>query len=342
MNIPFPNINPVLCENPNQKKHVEARNPVEIGNSCAAVTGHNFPITNLRKTGGEGGKKERQKSEYLLHKLSSGVSAVGRPEKTSSQKKKNEGPGNRPGRNGRAFGFFNNQETKIMKKQIITLAAACLASLSGLRADTSYLLVQGPFGAGDTEETFEWQVNYQSGQLLTGQDLLNAVFGTPSPDGTYTDGFGGTYPYSAAGNATQGADYISFSGSPFVVAFTLSGSSVEQDPSYSPGWSYYVAGGAGSAGSDDNGAPYASGTWTLSNDGSDTRTLANDSFDAWVFGSTLSPPEIAGSGNAPTAADFAGATVVSVPEPASEALFAAGACVLVFYMRRRNRGPGEN
>ena len=59
-----------------------------------------------------------------------------------------------------------------MKKKTITLAVALFAAVAGLRADTSHLLIQGPFGAGGTEATFKWQVNYGAGVLLNGQDLL--------------------------------------------------------------------------------------------------------------------------------------------------------------------------
>ena len=67
-----------------------------------------------------------------------------------------------------------------MKKKTITLAVALFAAAAGLRADTSYLLIQGPFGAGSTEATFKWQVNYGAGLLVNGQGLLNTVFGTPA------------------------------------------------------------------------------------------------------------------------------------------------------------------
>jgi hypothetical protein len=226
-----------------------------------------------------------------------------------------------------------------MKKKIITLASALFVTFTGLRADTSYLLIQGPFGAGGTLETFQWQVNYQIGALAwTGQDLLTAVFGTPTLNGTYA--FDSTLNYYKAGNSTQGVGYIDFGSqttsppstpvSPFVVSFTLGSNTVAQDPSYSPGFNYYVAGG-GSAQTYPN-----AGAWTYSGDGLTTRTLANGSYDAWVYGNTYPAATVAGAGNAPTTADFAGATVINVvPEPTGAALLLLGAGGLCAFSKRR-------
>jgi hypothetical protein len=225
-----------------------------------------------------------------------------------------------------------------MKKYSITMAAALFVAVVGLRADTSYLLIQGPFGLSGSESTFKWQVNYQAGMLVAGQDLLNAVFGTPSLNGTYTDGFSFVYDYYKVGNSTQGAGYIDFDHapnqltSPFLVSLTLGSTTVAQDPSYSPGFSYYVAGGGG-AQAYPNG-----GLWTSSQDGTSTRTLVNGSYDGWVFGSTIYQAEaqINGTANTPTTLNFAGATVINVvPEPASAALLLLGAGGLLTVSKRR-------
>jgi hypothetical protein len=39
-------------------KQIDGRNSVKTGNSCAAVTGYDFPIANLGLASGEGGKKD--------------------------------------------------------------------------------------------------------------------------------------------------------------------------------------------------------------------------------------------------------------------------------------------
>jgi hypothetical protein len=225
-----------------------------------------------------------------------------------------------------------------MKKHTIIMAVALFAAAEGLRADTSYLLVQGPFGLSGSEATFKWQVNYQAGMLVTGQGLLNAVFGTPLLNGTYTDGFNFVYDYYKAGNITQGAAYIDFDAapnqltSPFLVSLTLGSTTVAQTLDYSSGWNFFAAGGGANLG---NG--YANnGSWTYSVDGTSARTLVNGSFDAWVFGSTFPEAPVNGAANTPTIANFAAATVINVvPEPASAALLLLSVGGLLALSRRR-------
>ena len=133
-----------------------------------------------------------------------------------------------------------------------------------------------------------------------------------------------------ATSSQSSASYIDFGGgSYFVIAFTLGGTTLTMDPSYSPGWNYYVAGGAGSEGSNPSpppyGQPYPSGKLLYSNDGSTSRTLANGSFDGWVFGDTNDPATIVGVN--PNSADFTDATVInlgSVPEPSRILLLLGG------------------
>jgi hypothetical protein len=218
-----------------------------------------------------------------------------------------------------------------MKKPCLILAALTMLCI-GARADDSYLLLQGPFGSGGAVDNYMWEVLYQPGSLSTGQSLLNSVFGVPQDTGTtYPDAFAGQYELFKSGNSTLGASYINFGTSAdpslFAISFTIQGTAVIQDTSYSPGWNYYVAGGGGSE-------SYPSGAWTYSEDGSQSRLLANGSFDAWEYGSTFPPGTVAGAANSPTSQDFASATVINlVPEPASASFLLAGA--LIIGMRRR-------
>jgi hypothetical protein len=221
-------------------------------------------------------------------------------------------------------------------KKLSVIVAALFAAVAGLRADTSYLLIQGPFGSGGAEATFKWQVIYPNGVLQYGRDLLSAVFGPPTLSGTYTDAFSGTYEYYTAGNATTGVGYIDFGttpgqlDTPLVISYTLGGVAVAMDSDYSPGYNYYVAGGSGAQNYPNSGA------WTFSQDGTSTRTLADGSYDGWVYGNTFPEAPINGAGNTPTTANFAGATVVVVPEPASAALLLLGMGGLLALKRRRS------
>lgn len=196
----------------------------------------------------------------------------------------------------------------------------------------SYLLVQGPFGAGDAVETYKWKVNYDPGQLVTGQDLLNVVFGIPADSGTnYTDGFGGTNPYFVSSNGSQlGAGYINFSFGPFLESFTIKGKKVAQSIFYSPSWSYYNGGGV-----------YPNENWFASDTGTGSRNLTNGSFDGFVFGTDSGdpnyvPPAIVGTENSPQVTNFLSATLIDIsgaPEPGRTFLLLIGAGSLV--MRRR-------
>ncbi len=214
------------------------------------------------------------------------------------------------------------------------IAAALLAVCPFVHADTSYLLIQGPFGSGGAEETYQWQVNYQAGFLKTGQDLLTAVFGPATLNGTFTDGFGGEFSKYTAGNATQGFEYMDFGGGSFFsISFTLNSTTYTMDPSYAPGWNYYVAGGSGPF----QGGAYPDGVWTFANDGQTARKLSDGSFDAWVFGATFPAVEVNGVGNLPVTGNFSAATVVNVPEPGSVALFILGGVGGIVALRRKRQ-----
>lgn len=219
-----------------------------------------------------------------------------------------------------------------MKKLLFLLATSlCLTRFA--MADTSYLLLQGPFGSGGSLETFQWKVNYTHGTLTTGQDLLNVVFGVPVDTNTL---YQGTNEIFSAGNNVQGAHYIDFGSggsSLFTISYTMHSTTVEQSAAWDPSWNYSVAGGAGG----NHGGSYSSGSWTYSDDGITTRTLSDGSFDAWSFGENFpADPIVNGTTTyAPTSGNFASAIVINVvPEPGSLAFLSAGGLLLV---RRRRR-----
>jgi hypothetical protein len=230
---------------------------------------------------------------------------------------------------------------------LVLLLIPFLACEAKIQAATSYLLIQGPFGANSATETHTWKVIYNNGTLLTGLDLLEAVFGTPQPAGTYEDAFSSPatpriYPYYTAGNVTQNAGFIDFSGSLFTESFTLHSMKVAQTTAYDPGWNYYVAGGYGA----NNLGDYDSGSWTYSSDGIGDRLLAGSStvsFDGFVYGPTYPAEEIVDVNSKPIFplnqnSNFASATVINltgtVPEPGRIMLLSVGVFALIL---RRHR-----
>jgi hypothetical protein len=220
-----------------------------------------------------------------------------------------------------------------MKKFLLLIAVLMTASCPFLRGatDTSYLMIQGPFGNAGAMETYQWKVLYEHGSLTYGIDLLNTVFGTATDSGTLYLG----KPLYTAGNSTLGATYIDYgSGGSFLFAtsYTIGSKTLRMDSSFDPSWNYQYAGGSGLFG-----GPYASGAWTADgSDGVNSRTLSNGSFDVWVWGSypgTIVDTATPGDNN-PTAGNFASATVVNlVPEPGSAGLLLLGATGL--WLRRR-------
>ncbi len=229
----------------------------------------------------------------------------------------------------------------ISRKSIaLLLFLTCLAyPMSGKGATfISYLLVQGPFGPSLALETQKWEVIYDEGTLTTGQDLLNAVFGTPALSSTYLG-----FDYLTSGNATQGAGYIDFNPGLFVESFTLHGTKIAQETDFDPSWIYWSAGG-----SDGGFVNYSSVSWAYANSGPGSRLLANGSFDAFNFGTadfsatyldpgTTTPISFGTTLNAPLTGSFTGAQVInlSVPEPGRLILSCLGGMAL-FWQRRRN------
>ena len=232
------------------------------------------------------------------------------------------------------------------------LVASSLTSVSTSRADTSYMLVQGPFGSGSSVLTYKFQVNYPTGDLLTGQDLVNAVFGTPVQTGSYTDNYDNTYAEytSSEGGRTATYYYVPKYSELLLLGYTINGVSPFSDVSGDPSWYLNVAGGSG-----EYSGNISSGSWSFSGDGVETRYLADGSYDGWLFGNPgydtgdgqwdLPADEIDNTSglDAPTMPTFSGTgatdsfTVISVPEPATAALLAAAGVIAAAVGARKAR-----
>lgn len=231
-----------------------------------------------------------------------------------------------------------------MKELLLLLILCIVAPLSNLRADGSFLLIQGNFGVGNTLETHLWEVVYQPGQLSTGQDLLDAVFGVPVDTGMEKqDAFGRTLPLYSAGTSSLGATYMYYNdfGAFILDSVTILNTTVEQvpDPISGSGWNYYLAGGTGSFIPPDYiPGSYQADVWTFSGDGSGTRILGDMSFDGWVFGEAYPNTAMIDGGDstfAPTSENFGGATVIMVPEPGGMLLVLVGLAGLGLCRRRK-------
>jgi len=226
---------------------------------------------------------------------------------------------------------------------------------------TSYLAIQGNFGAG--EQTLRWQVDYQAGSLTTGLDLLMAVFGTPTSDGTYQDGFAGEYYYFSSTNGTNGAAYFDFNsdtetgpnGTPladkslFLESFTINGVTQAMVPDYSSTWSNYVSGGTGNMDPGNPDGIYDSGVWTYANEGITQYLLGAGSIFGWTLGALGDDmgtvPASASYFTGPILSQFGGTTpggtytvyaLGAVPEP-GRAMLLLMAGLAVCLRRSRNR-----
>lgn len=165
------------------------------------------------------------------------------------------------------------------------------------RAAVSYLMMQGEFGG--VSSTYRWSVTYDDGALLTGRDLLTAIFGTTSP---HPDPDLEAFVASSHGFDTE---YIF--GNDFLYSVTNpQGHLLAEDGFESKGWASYSALGGYSfyaevweevspgvwqpvLDDDDNPvwALYSdtySTDWTKSGSGFMSRSLVDGSFDALVYG----------------------------------------------------------
>ena len=237
-----------------------------------------------------------------------------------------------------------------MSRLSISLFALIFLAVSPAYGAVSYLLIQGEFDSSHAGlETSRWSVTYDPAVLTTSQDLLDRVFGTPKLVSGTTDRYE-TDPtaWAADGNTWKVRYKFDSSYGLFVDYFTRNGVALVSNFANILGWNFDVAGGGGFSGSDYSGADYASGVWTYSNDGSGSRTLANNSIDGWVFGDTgtyggppdfnlLTPPvSVSGFSATPSALGGSGVNVVSsaAPEPCRGLLLMIGLIVPIF---RRSR-----
>lgn len=211
-------------------------------------------------------------------------------------------------------------------------------------AAVAYLLVQGEFDGGNPGlETSRWQVNHTGTGVLTGQDLLDAVFGSPElVSGTHYK----TDPTLwAADGSTWEVDYTLYAGAGFFVnSFLRNGVALIPDFLEGLGWNYFAAGGSYYNSFDDTSGTYASGAWASSITGAGDRDLANGSFDAWVFGNDGygATPQAAVSApfNPPSPVTFTVAplnvvNLGTVPEPRPALLLVGGLSAIALRRRRR-------
>ncbi len=227
-----------------------------------------------------------------------------------------------------------------VQNKILALTLGFLLSVSTAKAATSYLMIVGPYGAGNSTSSYQFIVNYDaSSNLTTGSDLMTKVLSRLS-NSTFTNGY--------------------------VTDIKINGTNVHA--AYpSTNWEYYVAGGAWSNSLDTpSTGNYPTSTWQYARTGISDRSLVDGSFDTWYYsyGSTDTIGDIDGdgydhdyrptifynqagsnsgdrpltiNGASPTAAAFTGATVINLsaaPEPSRIMLLVLGLCALGW--RREN------
>lgn len=231
---------------------------------------------------------------------------------------------------------------------LVSLILAVSLAANSAEGAISYLLIQGEFDSGSSGvETYKWKVDYIGSSLITGQDLLNAVFGAPVLVS------GSTY---MAGNSSHGVNYTYYDGLGYSPQqFFTSGLAGPLTPVVFDGnyWAYYNAGGGyddTSGFADPASAAYADNIWTSANTGSADRKLLDrdldanlnePSFDGYIYG-TGSPnpsgnPADSFVGQETLFLSGAGYTVYSMastPEPSRSVLLLFAAIAL---MTRRSR-----
>lgn len=242
---------------------------------------------------------------------------------------------------------------------VVAATALCPQS----NAATHYFLIQGNFDTSTAAaETFKWVVDDPNNVLQSGQDVMNAIFGTMST-------VSGPVSTVGAGFQIDATYYGTFNPpSYFFETFTLLGlpgtaddKALEYNFDDGLGWNYYNKGGS-YAGAFD--APHSDiypdgelSGWTSGRVGTTGRSLlengvAETTFDAWVFGGDgFGAPKatIQGSENDPTVANFTGSNTLiqqyvngvsvysysAVPEPQRALLLLAGISSMLTVRRRK-------
>jgi len=210
---------------------------------------------------------------------------------------------------------------------VLSIFAALILVAGHSQAAVSYFMLMGDFDESGSMQTYKWAVNYTSGTLLTGKDLMDAIFGVPVP------GTGDDEGLSIASNG----DFTVKTSGDYLLSFSYQGQELA-DNGFDESWWSYAA--LGSYSSTFQGETYEGdygASWESAGSGFSGRSLVDGSFDGWIF--TPYDPDtfvpmfpITGT---PTAADFSGpdTIVVNIPEPGKGVLLIlAGVC---FVLRRK-------
>ncbi len=217
----------------------------------------------------------------------------------------------------------------------VSLIIAISLATNSAQGAVSYLLIQGEFdGASAGLETYKWKVDYNPSTLLiTTQDLLLAVAGPSTFAATYL--YSGTYVDSLAINGTTITEILGGPNSGTSWFNMVSGGSFDTT------WSAPLSG------------IYPANIWTQSH-GISERDLANNSFDAFVYGEFDNTyyPTVTVNGIQPTIADFTGTetlvssaggvsiySIAAAPEPSRSILLLLAGIALV--TRRRRTFPSS-